>query len=73
MRQVAVGRKNWLFAGSEAGGKAAATLYSLTASCWELGVDPFEYMTDVLERLGSTPSSQIAELTPRGWWATRQG
>ena len=50
MRQVAVGRKNWLFAGSEAGGHRAATLYSLTVSCWELGIDPFAYLTDVLER-----------------------
>lgn len=72
MRQVAVGRKNWLFAGSEAGGQSAATLYSLTVGCWELGVDPFAYLTDVLNRLGSTPGSRIAELTPRGWWAARQ-
>ena len=41
MRQVAVGRKNWLFAGSEAGGRRAATPYSLAVSCWELEVDPY--------------------------------
>ena len=70
MRQVAVGRKNWLFAGSEAGGRRAATLYSLTVGCWELGIDPFVYLTDVLQRIGSTPSSRIAELTPRGWAAS---
>ena len=72
MRQVAVGRKNWLFAGSEAGGKSAATLYSLTVGCWELGIDPLVYLTDVLSRLGSTPSSRIEELTPRGWKAARE-
>ncbi|MEZ5989270.1 MAG: IS66 family transposase [Planctomycetota bacterium] len=72
MRQVAVGRKNWLFAGSEAGGERAATLYSLVVGCWELGVDPFAYLRDVLERLGTTPSSEIARLTPRGW-AAEQG
>jgi transposase len=60
-----VGCKNWLFAGSPAGGQSAATLYSLTVGCWELGVDPFEYLADVLTRLGSTPSSGIVELTPR--------
>ena len=72
MRQVAVGRKNWMFAGSEAGGLRAATLYSLTVSCWELGIDPFAYLADVLQRVNSTPASQIASLTPRGWVEQRQ-
>ena len=69
MRQVAVGRKNWLFAGSEAGGRRAATLYSLAVSCWELEIDPFAYLADVFERVSSTPSSEVASLTPRGWAA----
>jgi transposase len=73
MRKVAVGRKNWLFAGSEAGGKRAAILYSLTVGCWELGIDPFTYLSDVLQRLPSTPSSQVAQLTPRGWLQARHG
>jgi transposase len=73
MRQVAVGRKNWLFAGSEAGGRRAATLYSLTVGCWELEIDPFAYLADVLERISSTPNSQIARLTPRGWAQERLG
>ena len=68
-----MGRKNWLFAGSPAGGQSAATLYSLTVGCWELSIDPFEYLTDVLKRLGSTPSSRIVGLTPRAWAAERQG
>ena len=71
MRQVAVGRKNWLFAGSEEGGQRAATLYSLTVGCWELGIDPFAYLRDVIDRVSTTPSSQIARLTPRGWAAAR--
>ncbi len=45
IRQIAVGRKNWLFAGSEVGGQSAATLYSLTVGCWELGLDPFANLT----------------------------
>ncbi len=73
IRKVAVGRKNWLFAGSPAGGQSAATLYSLTDGCWELGIDPFEYLTEVLVRLESTPRTRIAELTPRAWAAARQG
>ena len=72
MRQVAVGRKNWMFAGSESGGQRAATLYSLTVGCWELDIDPFAYLSDVLKRLAITPDSQIAQLTPRGWAAARK-
>jgi transposase len=48
MKPVALGRKNWLFAGSDEGGKTAATLMSLCASCKELGIDPFAYLRDVL-------------------------
>ena len=51
VRRVAIGDKNWLFAGSEAGGKRAAILYSLTATCQQLGLDPFTYLRDVLARL----------------------
>ncbi|MFO1050591.1 MAG: IS66 family transposase [Planctomycetota bacterium] len=72
MRQVAVGRKNWLFAGSEEGGQRAATLYSLTVSCWELGVDPYAYLSDVLRRVNSTPDAEFATLTPRLWAAARR-
>lgn len=72
MRQVAVGRKNWLFAGSEEGGQRAATLYSLTVGCWELGVDPYAYLSDVLARLSTTPSSEVAQLTPRHWAQARR-
>ena len=51
--------------GTEAGG--SSTLYSRTVSCWELGIDPFAYLTDVLERLATTPSAEIERLTPRDW------
>ncbi|MFO1051992.1 MAG: transposase domain-containing protein [Planctomycetota bacterium] len=60
-----MGRKNWLFAGSEEGGQRAATLCSLTVSCWELGVDPYAYLSDVLRRVNSTPDAEFATLTPR--------
>ena len=71
MRKVAVGRKNWLFAGNEAGGKRAAVIYSLIETCSRLGINPQEYLTDVLQRVGSHPQSRVAELTPRGWLAAR--
>ncbi len=71
MRRVAVGRKNWLFAGSVAGGHRSAVIYSLIESCARLCINPHEYLTDVLRRVSTHPQSRIAELTPRGWKASR--
>jgi transposase len=62
-----IGRKNWLFAGSDNGGKRAAVIYSLVASCKLCGIDPFVYLRDVLDRVSIHPASRIAELTPSGW------
>ena len=67
IRPVAVGRKNWLFAGSERGGEAAATVYSLIESCRRIGVDPFEYLRDVLVRVATHPAAQVDELAPDRW------
>ena len=71
MRKVAVGRKNWLFAGSVQGGHNAAILYSVIETCARLGINPHLYLTDVLVRVGTHPQSRVAELTPRGWAAAR--
>src|SRR5258708_205755 len=51
LRQIAVGRKNWLFAGSVAGAETAATLFSIASSCHRHSVDVFAYLQDILERL----------------------
>jgi transposase len=67
LRTVAVGRKNWIFFGNERGGKTAAVMYSLIATCKEHGVDPRTYLRDVLLRIAKT--SDVAELTPYGWKA----
>ncbi len=67
MRVVAVGRKNWLFAGTMAGAHRAALLYSLVQSCKLVDVSPFAYLKDVLLRIATHPHWQIAELTPKGW------
>jgi transposase len=67
MKSVAVGRKNWLFAGSDAGGKTAATLMSLCTTCKNLGVDAFAYLRDVLERISTHPARRIGELLPDQW------
>jgi transposase len=67
IKPVALGRKNWLFAGSDEGGKTAATLMSLCATCKELGIDPFAYLRDVLDRVSTHPNSRIEELLPDRW------
>jgi transposase len=71
LRGVAVGRKNWLFWGSDAGGKTAAVLTSLVASCKRHGIDPWCYLSDVLARVPSHPADRVAELLP-DIWATAQ-
>jgi transposase len=70
LRAVALGRKNWLFAGSMAGLHRAGLLYSLAQSCRLANVDPFAYFRDVLLRVATHPSSAVAQLTPTTWAAT---
>jgi transposase len=67
LRRVAVGRKNWLFAGSDQGGRRAAILYSLIASAALHGLDPFAYLRDLFERLPTHPRTHLSELTPAAW------
>jgi hypothetical protein len=67
LKPVALGRKNWLFAGSDEGGKTAATLLSLCTTCKELGIDPFAYLRDVLDRVSTHPNRRIDELLPDRW------
>ena len=67
IRPVAVGRRNWLFAGSVRGGHAAATIYTLIESCKMAGVDPYTYLGDVLLRVGTHPASRVDELLPANW------
>jgi transposase len=67
IRGVAVGRKNWLFCGHPNGGERAAILYSLIESCKRVGIEPYTYLKDVLDRVATHPASRVRELTPRGW------
>ena len=73
LRGPVVGRKAWLFAGSEGGAHAAATFFTLTGSCAMQGIDPWPYFADVLSRINDHPVNRIAELTPRGWRLVREG
>ena len=67
VKPVAIGRRNWLFAGSEGGGRTAAILFSLTTTCKAFGIDPFAYLRDVLARVCSHPARLVAELLPDRW------
>lgn len=71
LRAVAIGRKNWLFAGSDAGGKTAAVLYTLTQTCRRHGIDPFAYLQDVLARLPQADTSDLSHLLPHLWAMTQ--
>jgi transposase len=67
LKPVAIGRKNWLFAGSDNGGRTAAALMSVCATCKALGIDPFAYLRDVLDRVSTHPNRRIEELLPDRW------
>ena len=67
LRAVAVGRKNWLFAGSDAGGRTAAVLYTVTQTCRRHGIDPFAYLQDVLTRLPGLQAERLPHLLPPTW------
>ena len=67
LRAVAVGRKNYLFFGSDVGGATAAVLYSFVQSCKRLGIEPWRYLRDVLERLPTCPAERLSELLPDRW------
>jgi transposase len=67
IRPIALGRKNWLFAGSETAGRRAAAIMSLLATAKANGHDPHAWLTDVLERLPTTRCSETAGLLPHSW------
>ena len=64
MKTVALGRKNWIFVGSEGGGKAAAIAYTLVETAKLNGVDPQAWLTDVLSRIADHKITRIDELLP---------
>jgi len=70
IRPIALGRANWLFAGSLRAGQRAAAIMSLIGSAKMNDLDPYVYLKDVLERLPTHPASRIDELLPHRWRAT---
>jgi transposase len=72
IRPVAVGRKNWTFAGSDEGGRRAAAIYTLIQTAKLNDVDPQAWLADVLARLPDHPAKRITELLPWNWMRERQ-
>jgi transposase len=70
LKLIGIGRLNWLFVGSDTGGRTAAVLFSFTATCKHLGIDAFAYLRDVLGRLPTHPVERLDELLPHRWQAT---
>lgn len=64
IRPIAIGKKNWLFAGSERAGKRAAAIQSLLCPAKLNGIEPYAWLRDTLEKLPAWPNSRIDELLP---------
>ena len=72
LRAVAIGRRNWTFAGSDEGGRRAAVLYTLIATAKLNDVDPQAWLADVLARLPDYPARRIGDLLQWNWHAERR-
>jgi hypothetical protein len=67
LRGIALGRRSWLFAGSDRGGERAAAIYTLIATAKLNDVDPQAWLEDVLRRIADHPASRLADLLPWNW------
>ena len=67
IRPTAIGKKNWLFFGDAEAGQRSAILYTIIESCRRQGINPYEYLRDVLTRLPSATNWNVGELTPQNW------
>ena len=67
IRRVSIGRKNWLFLGSEAGGETAATLMTLLGSCWANRLNAFAYLEAVIRELPRREKGDVIDLLPHMW------
>ena len=69
LKRVAIGRKNWLFAGNDAAAENHTRLWSLIASCERHQLDPQRYLTSVLAKIGTTPAEELEQFQPDVWKA----
>nr|GAJ37693.1 hypothetical 61.7 kDa protein y4HP [Bradyrhizobium sp. DOA9] len=67
LRGIALGRKSWLFCGSDRGGRRAAAMYSLIVTAKTNGIDPQAWLTDILARIAAHPAHRLNELLPWNW------
>ena len=67
IRPIAVGRRNWTFAGSDAGGRRAAAMYTLIETAKLNGIDPRAWLADIIARLPDHPAQRVSELLPWNW------
>lgn len=71
IRPTAIGKKNFLFIGHPSAGWRSAVIYSILGSCRRRGINPYEYLRDILQRLPDMKMSQIVEITPSAWAKAR--
>ncbi|CAN5210890.1 IS66 family transposase [soil metagenome] len=67
MKYIAMGRKAWLFFGSDQGGKNHATILSILSTCRRHNVEPWAYLTDIIQRLAENPNENLEDLLPYNW------
>ena len=67
LRVIPMGRRNWLFCWTELGARQVGIIHSLIATCRLHQIDPYDYLVDVLQRVGQHPAERVRELTPRLW------
>jgi hypothetical protein len=67
LRPIPMGRKNWLFCWTEVGAEVVGHVQSLLVTCKMQGIDPYTYLVDVLQRVGTHPAKDVHLLTPRLW------
>ena len=73
LRGIALGRKSWLFAGSDRGGQRAAFMYSLIVTAKLNNIDPQAWLADALTRIADIPQERLAELLPWKWQPLTSG
>ena len=71
--EIAIGRKNWTFCGSDSGGRRAAAIYTLIETCKLNGLEPETYLRDILARIAEYPMKRIADLLRWAWKAACNG
>jgi transposase len=67
IRPTAVGKRNWLFFGSDEAGERNAVIYTLIENCRMQGIEPYSYLKDVLERLPRMTNKEVSALIPSNW------